>query len=210
MYFSPLTVINQSSDSTQIEDSQPPKSPVFTASGCRVEVCIQPLSQNMLKACHNSGFVLCSEDSQTSPLKSLQTKSQTFPKSPKRPSDLTPTPKSPTRPKSPVFSETDPGEDGEAEYCTSPVFGRNTQHEKPPSACKTQASDSEFIFSSQDSLTTRPQSPVFPLSPCFPKENPRTERPAACSRSPALSDGDEEQKLRRKVKAQVGSGDARH
>lgn len=183
----------QSSDSTQIDDCQLRKSPVFPLTGCRAEVHVPRLSQDLLQTCRTSGFVLCSQDSCMSPQKSLpaQPKSPTFPKSPKRSADI-------DLSKSPVFSETDQGEDGETqlspESFKSPVFGRNTQHEKSPSACKPQASvcNSGFTFSSQDSLTEsvrstscRPQSPVFPSSPL--KNPPPSER--AC-RSPVFSETD--------------------
>lgn len=124
----------------------------------------------------------------TSHLKSLpaQSKSPTFSKSPNRCSDLTSF-------KSPVFSETDQGDDGETEAgpenCRSPVFGRNAQHEKSRSPCKPQVSvcNSGFTFSSQESLTCsvrstscRPQSPVFPRSPDPPKNHPPPERSTTC------------------------------
>lgn len=187
MYLS-VSTINQSSDSTQINDCQLRKSPVFPLTGCRAEVHIPRLSHDLLQTCRTSGFVWCSQDSWTSPLKSLpaQPKSPTFSKSPTPTSDL-------TSRKSPVFSETDQGDDGEAEprpeYCRSPVFGRNTQHEKSPRPCKPEVSvcNSGFTFSSQESLTSivrsmscRPQSPVFPRSPNPPKSHPPPKRSATC------------------------------
>ncbi|XP_041808912.1 BRCA1-A complex subunit RAP80 isoform X2 [Chelmon rostratus] len=193
----------QSSDSTQIEDCQLRKSPVFHSTGCRAEVHIHRLTQDVLQTCRASGFVLCSQDSWTSPRKSppVQPKSPTFPESPKRSSDLTVS-ESTAFPKSPVFSETDQGDDGETEldpeYFKSPVFGRNTQHEKSPSACKPQVSvcNSGFIFYSQDSLTSsvrsascRPKSPVFPRSPSPTKNPPTTEGSATC-KSPVFSEMD--------------------
>ncbi|KAI3373906.1 hypothetical protein L3Q82_022473 [Scortum barcoo] len=182
-----------SSDSTQIGDCQLRKSPVFPLTGCRAEVHVPRLSQDLLQTCRTSGFVLCSQDSCTSPQKCppAQPKSSTFPKSPKHSGDA-------TLSKSPVFSETDQGDDGETELSPecfrSPVFGRNTQHEKSPSACKPQVGVciSGFMFSSQESLTSsvrstscRPQSPVFPSSPL--KNPPPSER--AC-RSPVFSETD--------------------
>ncbi|XP_078122247.1 uncharacterized protein uimc1 isoform X3 [Sander vitreus] len=177
-----------SSDSTQIEDSQLQKSPVFPSAGYRAEVHVPRLSQNLLETYRTSGFVLCSQDSCTSTRKSppAQPKSPTFPKSPTRSNNL-------TLSKSPVFSETDQGEDEETEqapeYFISPVFGRNTQHETSPSACQPQVSvcNSGFTCSSQESVTSsvrsascRPKSPVFPKSPGLPR-NPRpTERSATC------------------------------
>ncbi|XP_070838610.1 BRCA1-A complex subunit RAP80 [Chaetodon trifascialis] len=192
----------QSSDSTQIDDCQLRKSPVFHSTGYRAEVHVHRLSQDLLQTCRASGFVTCSEDSRTSPRKSppAQPKSPTFPGSPKRSSDLTLAEN--TFPKSPVFSETDQGDDGETEldpeYFKSPVFGRNTQHEKSPRACKPQVGvcNSGFMFCSQESLTSsvrstscRPKSPVFPRSPSPAKNLPATERSATC-KSPVFSESD--------------------
>ncbi|XP_044077120.1 BRCA1-A complex subunit RAP80 isoform X2 [Siniperca chuatsi] len=187
----------QSSDSTQIDDCRPRKSPVFPSTGCRAEVHVPRLSQDLLQTCRTSGFVLCSQDSWTSPQKSPsdQPESPTFPQSPERSSDL-------TLSKSPVFSETDQGDGGETEpspeYFKSPVFGRNTQQERSPSACRPQVSvcNSGFTFSSQESLTfsarstsCRPESPVFPRSPGLPKSLPSPERSAVCT-SPVFSETD--------------------
>ncbi|XP_036974949.1 uncharacterized protein uimc1 isoform X1 [Acanthopagrus latus] len=183
----------QSTDSTQIDDCHPCKSPVFPLTGLRAEVHVPRLTQDLLQNCRTSGFVLCSLDSSTSPPKSssAQPKSPTFPKSPERSDNLM------TVPKSPVFSETD--QDGGAEtqpspeYFKSPVFGSNTQNKKSSSASKPQVSvcNSGFMFSSQESLTSsvrstscRPKSPVFPRSP-----DVTPERPAA-SRSPVFSETD--------------------
>lgn len=188
-----FSTINQSSDSTQIEDCQLRKSPVFPSTGCRAEVHVPRLSQDLLQTCRTSGFVLCSQDNWTSPQKSppAQPKSPTFPKSPTHSTNV-------TLSKSPVFSETDQGDDGETElgpeYFKSPVFGRNTQHERSPSACKPQVGvcNSGFTFSSQESLTSsvrstscRPTSPVFPSSSRIPKNLPPPDR--TC-RSPVFSE----------------------
>ena len=92
--------------------------------------------------------------------------------------------------KSPIFSETDWGADGQTEpsceYVKSPVFGRNTQRcacKHHDSVCSPTCENSEFIFSSQDSLTpsTRfeschPKSPVFASSPSPPKSLPPSDR----------------------------------
>ncbi|XP_035522432.1 BRCA1-A complex subunit RAP80 isoform X2 [Morone saxatilis] len=192
----------QSSESTQIDDCQLRKSPVFPSTGCRAEVHVPRLSQDLLQTCRTSGFVLLSQDSWTSPRKSspAQPKSPTFPKSPKRSGNLTLS-KSTAFPKSPVSSETDHGDDGETEpspeYFKSPVFGRNTQHEKSPSACKPQVNvcNSGFMFSSQESLTSsvrsascRPKSPVFPKSPGLPQNLPPPE--SAICKSPVFSETD--------------------
>nr|XP_046267753.1 BRCA1-A complex subunit RAP80 isoform X2 [Scatophagus argus] len=186
----------QSSDSTQIDDCQLCKSPVFPSTGCRAEVQLSRLSQNLLQACRTSGFVWCSQDSLASPQKSLpaQPKSPTFPKS----SCNFTLSKHTASPKSPVFSETDQGDDGETEldqeYFKSPVFGRNTQKDQPPSACNPQVCNSGFTFSPQESLTSsvrstscRSQSPVFPGSPA-----PHPERSATC-KVPKFSETDGEQ-----------------
>lgn len=186
-------VIIQSTDSTQIDDCHPHKSPVFPLTGFRAEVHVPRLTQDLLQNCRTSGFVLCSPDSSTSPPKSssAQSKSPTFPKSPERSENLM------TVPKSPVFSETDQDDGAETqlspEYFKSPVFGSNTQNKKSSSASKPQVSDcnSGFMFSSQESLTSsvrstscRPKSPVFPRSPDVPPERP------AASRSPVFSETD--------------------
>ncbi|XP_073335854.1 uncharacterized protein uimc1 [Pagrus major] len=178
----------QSTDSTQIDDCQLHKSPVFPSTGCRAEVHVPRLTQDLLQSCRTSGFVLCSLGSSTSPPKSLSTqpKSPTFPKSPERSDNL---------PKSPVFSETDQDDGAETqpspEYFKSPVFGRNSQHKKSSSASKPEVSvcNSGFMFSSQESLTSsvrstscRPTSPVFPRSPNVPPEGP------TASRSPVFSE----------------------
>ncbi|XP_030294348.1 uncharacterized protein uimc1 isoform X2 [Sparus aurata] len=183
----------QSTDSTQIDDCHPHKSPVFPLTGFRAEVHVPRLTQDLLQNCRTSGFVLCSPDSSTSPPKSssAQSKSPTFPKSPERSENLM------TVPKSPVFSETDQDDGAETqlspEYFKSPVFGSNTQNKKSSSASKPQVSDcnSGFMFSSQESLTSsvrstscRPKSPVFPRSPDVPPERP------AASRSPVFSETD--------------------
>ncbi|XP_061596526.1 BRCA1-A complex subunit RAP80 isoform X2 [Cololabis saira] len=162
---------SQSSDLTQIDNSQLQKSPIFPLTGCRAAVHIHRLSQDLVDSCRESGFVLSSQDSCTLTGKSAQPKSPTFPQS-----DLKPCPKSP------IFSTGDLGVDGQtqlsSEFVKSPVFGRNTQHERSPSACKHHVSvcspaceNPEFVFSSQENVTPSmrcescPESPVFPKSP---------------------------------------------
>ncbi|KAI4814355.1 hypothetical protein KUCAC02_003552, partial [Chaenocephalus aceratus] len=176
----------QSSDSTQIEDCQPPKSPVFPSPGCRAKVLVPRLSQDLLQTCRSSGFVLCSQDTLTSPHKS-----PTFPKSPKLSSKLSI--KLPLC-RSPLFSDLDEADDGE--YFKSPVFGWNTQNKTSASACKPQDCKSGFTFSSQDSLTPSvrstscpPKSPVFPRCPGLPNNPHSSERSATC-RSPVSSESD--------------------
>lgn len=165
-----LFVSSQSSDSTQIEDSQPRRSPVFPLTGCRAEVRIGRLSQDLLDTCRSSGFVLCSQNGSNAAQKSPRPESPTFPGS-----DVA------SCPKSPALSGTDPDNSDEIEpspeFAKSPVFGRNAQHERSPSARRPQdavrsqdGENSGFTFSSQDSLTSsaRPTSPVFPRSPGIP------------------------------------------
>ncbi|XP_072231714.1 uncharacterized protein [Leuresthes tenuis] len=163
----------QSSDSTQIDDSQIQKSPVFPLTGCRAAVQVDRLSHNLVETCRNSGFVLCSQDTWTLTQKSDQPKSPTFPQS-----DLQ------SDPKSSVFPEVETEQS--AEYVQSPVFGRNAQHESP-SACKRHASvcsptceNAGLLFSSQESLRLSvrsgcPESPVFPKSPAASNTLPASE-----------------------------------
>ncbi|XP_029303348.1 BRCA1-A complex subunit RAP80 isoform X3 [Cottoperca gobio] len=187
----------QSSDSTLIDECQLHKSPVFPSTGCRAEVHVPRLSQDLLQTCRTSGFVLCSQESLTSTLKSppAQPKSPTFPKSLKYSNNF-------TLSRSPVFSETDRGDNGAGlterspEYFKSPVFGRNTQHETSASACKPKVSSSGFMFSSQESLTPsvrstscRSKSPVFPKSPGLSTNPPSPERSATC-KSPVFPEAD--------------------
>lgn len=178
----PLLMI-QSCDSTQIDDSQLPKSPVFPLTSCTAQVHVPRLSQNLLETCRTSGFVLCSQDSCASSRRSppVEPNSPTFPRSPgylRSPESTT------ARPTSPLFSETEQADEIELqltpEYFRSPVFGRDT--DGCPSACKSQVRicsttrhTSGFTFSSQESLTSsvrpascRPRSPVFPRSTSLP------------------------------------------
>lgn len=165
-----LFVSSQSSDSTQIQDSQLHQSPVFPLTGCRAEVRIGRLSQDLLDTCRSSGFVLCSQNGSNATQKSRRPESPTFPKS-----DVA------SCPKSPALSGTDPDISDEIEpspeCAKSPVFGRNAQHERSPSAHRPRdtmrsqdGENSGFTFSSQDSLTpsVKPTSPVFPRSPGIP------------------------------------------
>ncbi|XP_042354636.1 BRCA1-A complex subunit RAP80 isoform X3 [Plectropomus leopardus] len=190
----------QSCDSTQIDDCQLRKSPVFSSTGSRAEVHIPRLNQDLLESCRTSGFVLCSQDSLTSTQKSqpAEPKSPTFPKSPKCSGNH-------TLSKSPNFLETDQEDDRETEqspeYFKSPVFGRITQHERSPSACKPpdRVCNSEFMFSSQGSLTPsvrstscQPKSPVFPRSPGVSK-NVAPSETLVSSNSPVFSETDGEQ-----------------
>ncbi|XP_047199566.1 BRCA1-A complex subunit RAP80 isoform X2 [Hippoglossus stenolepis] len=182
---------SQPLDSPQIDDSLLCKSPVFLSTDCRALVHVPRLSQDLLETCRSSGFVLCSQDTCASPRTSLPAlpKSPTFPRSP---GNLT------SCPKSPVSLQ---GDDEETqltqslEYLRSPVFGRNSQRETTPSACKPLVSvckNSGLEFSSsQESLTSsvrttscRAQSPVFPRSPAPP---PPPERSPICG-SPVFSE----------------------
>uniref|UniRef100_A0A1A8P778 BRCA1-A complex subunit RAP80 n=1 Tax=Nothobranchius pienaari TaxID=704102 RepID=A0A1A8P778_9TELE len=145
----------QSSDSTQIDDAHLQKSPVFGLTGRNVALHIDRLKQELVDTCRSSGFVLCSQDSLTISEKSAQPRSPTFPRS--NPTSFS---------KSPFFSKTVQGEDGETEL--SPEFSRKGAS---PSACGLPNWETAaFGFSSQDSLTPSvtsfcPKSPVFPRSP---------------------------------------------
>ncbi|XP_077360380.1 uncharacterized protein uimc1 isoform X2 [Festucalex cinctus] len=138
----------QSCDSTQIDDCPLLKSPVFPTSGRRVRVSSPRLSQDMLESCRTSGFVL----------------SQLMDKSDH----------SSARHKNPiVLFESDTGDES-AEYVKSPAFGEEARHSSSPDgkARSPDASTSDFIFSSQESVSpsARPSScplmsPKFPSSP---------------------------------------------
>ncbi|XP_065819207.1 BRCA1-A complex subunit RAP80 [Labrus bergylta] len=173
----------QSCDSTQIDEG---RSPVFPSTGCRAEVLVPRLSQNLLQSCRTSGFVLCSQDSSDDPLKSpqAQTRSPTFPQ--REPA---------------VFSETEQVDDSETqlspEGSQSPVFGRTTQHQKSQSACRLQVCNSGFKSSSQESLSSsvrscRPRSPVFPRILDLHETLPPPDRSGVCT-SPVFSDEQAEQ-----------------
>ncbi|XP_062289260.1 BRCA1-A complex subunit RAP80 [Scomber scombrus] len=158
----------QSCDSTQIDDCHLGKSPVFPLTGCRAEVLVPRLDPDTLQTCRSSGFVLCSQDS-SSPTQKSPSAQRTSPTFPKIPGGVA-LPESTAPRKSPVFSETGDGEQS-PEYLKSPVFGRNTQHETLPSACKASSENSGFMFSSQESLCSsvrptscRSRSPVFVAS----------------------------------------------
>jgi len=183
-----LLSVNQSSDSTQIDDSQMQKSPVFPLTGCRAAVQVDRLSHDLVESCRNSGFVLCSQETWTLTQKSDQPKSPTFPQSNLQ-----------TGPKSSVLSDVEQRVDGQTEQSPedvpSPVFGRNTQHETSPSACKHHVSvcsptceNAGLVFSSQESLrlsvrSGRPKSPVFPKSPGASNKLPPSD-PLALADSP--------------------------
>lgn len=78
----PILHSPQSSDSTLIDDSQPPRSPVFPSTCCRAEVVIPRLNQDLVQSCRTSGFVLCSQDSHVSSESLCDgAKSPTFPQS---------------------------------------------------------------------------------------------------------------------------------
>ncbi|XP_037544140.1 uncharacterized protein uimc1 [Nematolebias whitei] len=146
----------QSSDSTQIDDSQLHMSPVFPLTGCRAVVHIDRLSQDMVETCRSSGFVLCSQDSWN-----IEPRSPTFPRS-----------NAESCPKSPVFSGTGQVDNGQVE--PSPAFVRKAQHETSPSCCKRHdCENSEVEFSSQDSLSLSVRS-CCSKSPVFPKSSQTT------------------------------------
>ncbi|KAM9846987.1 uncharacterized protein uimc1 isoform 2-T2 [Aulostomus maculatus] len=177
----------QSCDSTQIEDCELRKSPVFSLTGCAAEGHIPRLSRDLLDTCRISGFAPCSQDCCTSTHKSqpsVQPKSPTFPKSP---SNFPLSESGAACPRSPLFSETDQGDNAVLQLSPdcfkSPVFGRDTQQERSTSACKPPvgvcsptSENSGFMFSPQESLTSslmptscQPKSPVFPRSPGLPQ-----------------------------------------
>lgn len=191
----------QSSDSTQIEDCQLRKSPVFPLTTNRAQVCISRLSQDVLKNC--TGFALCSQDSCTQKCLPAQPQSPTFPKSPGCVNNVI-LPETTPSLKHGALSETDQGDDTETQlspqYCKSPVFGRNAQSEDPQSAFRAESrgcENSGFIALSQDSLTStscRPRSPVFNKditvckSPGISETDQKqdTEQSRSCSKSPVF------------------------
>ncbi|XP_032431399.1 BRCA1-A complex subunit RAP80 isoform X2 [Xiphophorus hellerii] len=174
----------QSSDSTDIEDSQLQMSPVFPLTGCRADVHVSRLNLDVVEACKSSGFVLYSQDSLISTQKSAQPRSPVFPQS--NPIFC---------PKSPVFPGDDMGRERHLEqsptFVKSPVFGRTADCSNHP-ACE----NTELSFSSQESSnpTVRsgsPQSPVFHKSPsgqssfCKDPRRGQVERRDERSTSPA-------------------------
>ncbi|XP_026183635.1 BRCA1-A complex subunit RAP80 isoform X2 [Mastacembelus armatus] len=181
----------QSSDSNQKDDCQLRKSPVFPLTGCRAEVHVPRLSQDLLETCRTSGFVLCSSDSLTStqPCLPVHHRSPTFAKSPCDTIEC---------PKSPVFSETNQGDGCKMELSpergNSPVFGRNPQHDGSSSACKPHiliCANSGILNSSQESVTSsvrfvscQPESAELPRSPALPRNLRSLER----STSPVFSE----------------------
>lgn len=186
--------MNQSSDSTQVDECQLRKSPVFPSTYCKAEVHVPRLSQDQLQNCQTFGFVWSSQDS--SPLKSLPapSKSPTFPRSAECCSDL-------AVHRSPVFSENNQGDVGNVspEISKSPVFGRTSQHENCSSPCKPRVCSPGLMLSSQESLTSsmrttscRAQSPVFPSSLGPLKSHHPPETSSRC-KSPASSGSDEGQ-----------------
>ncbi|XP_034033586.1 uncharacterized protein uimc1 [Thalassophryne amazonica] len=184
----------QSSNSTQLDDSQLPKSLVFQEESCRAEVHVRRLTPDLLKTYRFSGFVSCSQDSWTL-IQKTQPKSPTFPKSPAHTSNQAWS-KSTPFPDSPLLSEGDPGDDVEMEhspeYIKSPTFGRNSPDRRFPNTClcqhgvcHTACESSGFTFCSLDSLTSsvgstacRIRSPVFPSSPEFSKNCNPHDSPA--------------------------------
>ncbi|XP_061608888.1 BRCA1-A complex subunit RAP80 [Phyllopteryx taeniolatus] len=145
----------QSCDSTQIDECPLRKSPVSLTSGRRATVAFPRLSQDLLETCKTSGFVLCSQ---------LSPESVPFS----------------ARHKSPVFSESETGDDG-AEYLKSPVFGDEARRDRSRDvkAGSPDGPNLDFRFSSQESLSPSvrpsscpPMSPVFPRSPAPSKNSP--------------------------------------
>lgn len=193
----------QSSDSTQIEDCQLRKSPVFPLTTSRAQVCISRLSQDVLENCTASGFVLCTQDSCTQKSLPAQPHSPTFPKSPTCVNNVI-LPETTPSLKHGVLSETDQEDDAETQlspqYCKSPIFGKNAQSEDPQSAFRAESrgcENSGFIALSQESLTStssQPRSPVFNKdltvcqSPRFSETDQKqdTEQSRSCSKSPVF------------------------
>ncbi|XP_030010559.1 BRCA1-A complex subunit RAP80 isoform X2 [Sphaeramia orbicularis] len=193
----------QSSDSTQIEDCQLRKSPVFPMATSRAQVCISPLSQDVLENCAASGFVSCSQYSCTQKSLPARPQSPTFPKSPACVNNVL-LPETAPSLKHGTLSGTDQGDDAETQlspqYCKSPVFGRNAQSEDPQSALKAESrgcENSGFISLSQECLTStscQPRSPVFNKditvckSPDFSETDQRqdTVQNRSCSKSPVF------------------------
>ncbi|XP_054611507.1 BRCA1-A complex subunit RAP80 isoform X2 [Dunckerocampus dactyliophorus] len=183
-----LLATPQSCDVTQIDKSQHHESPVFPMSTARVT--FTQLNQGLVETCRTTGFVLCSQ--------------------------LNPELRMPERDalacrKSPLFSESDQGDDTEMlchEYLKSPVFGRDTQQ----GGCQAGAGEaqvhsperqnSDFTFSSQESLSpsTRltscpPKSPVFPRSPAPSKHHASSKNSQSFSESPVFLETDGEHVL---------------
>ncbi|XP_061754767.1 BRCA1-A complex subunit RAP80 isoform X3 [Nerophis ophidion] len=148
----------QSCDSTQIDDYQHCKSPVFPMS--KAKVTLSPLNQFLLETCKSPGYVLGSQlEAELSVPENLSSVCH----------------------KSPLFSGSDQGDDTEmhcGDYLKSPVFGRDTQHGgSPAGTCDSQVlyperKNSDVNFSSEESLSPSmrltscpPKSPVFPRSP---------------------------------------------
>ncbi|KAL6098400.1 uimc1 [Pungitius sinensis] len=171
----------QSSDSTQIDACQPPKSPVFPSTECRAKVQVARLSKEVLDTWRTLGFVSCSQDSRISTQKSqtARAKSPTFPESPKRSNNL-------AFSESSVFSVADQGDDGEIdltpEYVKSPVFGRN-KLKTSQSACEPRDWVCTSLTSSVKSTSCCPKSQAFPKSPGLRGDLPATDQSATRTES---------------------------
>nr|XP_057943147.1 BRCA1-A complex subunit RAP80 [Doryrhamphus excisus] len=170
----------QSCDTTQIDNSQHPKSPVFPVS--TVSVTFTQLNQDLVETCRTTGFVLCS---QLDPELCI----------PERDTSACH--------KSPLFSESDEGDDTEMqyhEYLKSPVFGRETQQGGcPADVLSPERQNSDLNFSSQESfspstkLTSCPhKSLVFPRSPTPSKHLASSKNSQSFSESPVLLETDGE------------------
>ncbi|KAM8897706.1 uncharacterized protein uimc1 isoform 2-T2 [Spinachia spinachia] len=177
----------QSSDSTQDDACQPPKSPVFNSTECSANVQVARLSKDVLETWRTLGFVSCSQDSRISTQKSQppRAKSPTFPESPKRSKDL-------ALSESSAVSKADQGDDVaillSPEYVKSPVFGSN-KLKTSQSACKPRGRvcTSGSTFRSQEgssssvkSTSCWPKSRVLPESPGLPDDPPAADESAAC------------------------------
>ncbi|XP_072302104.1 uncharacterized protein uimc1 [Eucyclogobius newberryi] len=144
----------QSCDSTQIEDCDLPKSPVFPSSSpapVQVLVQIPRLEQTLLDSCTSSGFVLCSQDSSAPTQNShfhQHVRSPTFPKSPALCATNTTSKRSQTE----ILDVANGTQlDPNPARCSSPVFGQTDSK----SALKSQTSDATApVFSSQESASS--------------------------------------------------------
>ncbi|XP_061904825.1 BRCA1-A complex subunit RAP80 [Entelurus aequoreus] len=178
----------QSCDSTQIDDYQHCKSPVFPMS--KAKVTLSPINPYLLETCKSPGFVLCSQlEAELSVPENLSSVCH----------------------KSPLFSGSDQGDDTEmhcGDYLKSPVFGKDTQHGgSPAGTCDSQVlyperKNSDVNFSSEESLSPSmrltscpPKSPVFPRSPAPAKHLASSKDSRPYSESCVLLETDGEQVL---------------
>lgn len=146
-----------------MDDRPLPKSPVFAVSGGKARVTSPRLSQNTPESYKTPGYALCS-----------QLLAESAP--------------SPARRKSPVFSESDTGDEC-AKYLKSPAFGDESRCDGFPDgkASSPDGPNLDFICSSQESSSppARPSS-CPPMSPVFPR-SPAPSKKLASSKNSTLS-----------------------